>query len=125
MSHIHYLEVGNRPWGNYYVMEDEPNFKVKKLEVYSNSRLSLQNHQHRSEHWTVVQGVATVEIEDLETGEIKKTHLRPNQSCFIPVTAKHRLSNEHEEPVFVIEVQCGDYTGEDDIQRFEDDYKRV
>jgi len=125
MPSVEFLEIGARPWGKYYVMEDQAAYKVKKLEVNPHSRLSLQRHQHRSEHWVVVSGIATVEIENLETGQIVTQDLKPNQVCYIPQHAKHRLSNKYNEPALVIEVQCGNYTGEDDIERFEDDYKRV
>jgi mannose-1-phosphate guanylyltransferase len=121
-----YLEVGVRPWGAYYVLEDKPNFKVKKIIVNSNQRLSLQSHKHRSEHWIVVSGTATVEIRKKES--IEKDwifDLNPNESCFIPAQAMHRLANYGKIPLVIIEVQVGEYTGEDDIIRYEDDYKRA
>jgi len=119
-----YLEVGVRPWGVYYVLEDKPNFKVKKIVVNPSQRLSLQSHQHRAEHWVVVSGVATVEI---RTGEESKwvQNVLPNESRFVPMGAMHRLSNQGKIPVIIVEVQVGEYTGEDDIQRFEDDYNRA
>jgi mannose-1-phosphate guanylyltransferase len=113
-----YLEIGDRPWGQYFVLVDEANYKVKKIIVQPSQRLSLQSHKHRSEHWIVVSGVATVQIAE----EI--FDLLPNQSCYIKSGSKHRLSNAGKIPLIIIEVQCGEYTGEDDIERFEDDYSR-
>ena len=121
----HYLEVGNRPWGIYYVLEDSPIYKVKKLIVNPGKRLSLQSHTRRSEHWTVVSGVATVDIRHPDFKEIEQIRmLRPNEGCHIPVHHLHRLSNTWTEPLVIIEVQCGDYTGEDDITRYDDDFGR-
>lgn len=128
-----YIEIGVRPWGVYYVLEDKANYKVKKIVVNSGQRLSLQSHLHRSEHWICVSGNATVEIESFDKlgtfekgkSEIKLFNMPPNESCFIKANAKHRLSNRGKIPVVLIEVQVGEYTGEDDIERFEDDYKRL
>ncbi len=120
-----YLEVGNRPWGVYYVLEDSPLYKVKKIIVNPGYRLSLQSHEHRSEHWVVVSGIATVDIRDPEFREIEQLRvLRPNEWCHIPKTHLHRLANMHTEPLVIVEVQCGSYTGEDDITRYEDDFGR-
>jgi mannose-1-phosphate guanylyltransferase len=120
-----YLEVGVRPWGLYYVLEDKPNFKVKKIVVNSGCRLSLQSHKHRSEHWVVVSGTATVEVRKNEIEKDWLFDLMPNESCYIQATKMHRLANYGKVPLVVIEVQVGEYTGEDDIERFEDDYSRV
>jgi len=128
-----YLEIGVRPWGVYYVLEDKNNYKVKKIVVNSGQRLSLQSHQHRSEHWITVSGTAFVEIERTETlnnkmsekSTINGFNMPPNESCFIKAGSKHRLSNRGKIPLVLIEVQVGEYTGEDDIERFEDDYKRL
>jgi mannose-1-phosphate guanylyltransferase len=120
-----YLEVGVRPWGVYYVLEDKNNFKVKKILVNPDNRLSLQSHKHRSEHWVVVSGTATVEIRKDKDPENWQFEMMPNESCYIPATKMHRLANYGKVPLVIIEVQVGEYTGEDDIQRFEDDYKRV
>ncbi len=119
-----YLEIGQRPWGKYYVLEDEEKFKVKKLIVEPGQRLSLQSHKQRSEHWVVVSGVATFEVRigDDEFEWVKD--YKPNEYCYIPAKAKHRISNNGDKQVIIIEVQCGDYTGEDDITRYEDDYGR-
>ncbi|MEM1312310.1 MAG: phosphomannose isomerase type II C-terminal cupin domain [Patescibacteria group bacterium] len=119
-----YIEVGVRPWGLYYVLEDKPNFKVKKIVVNPNHRLSLQSHKHRSEHWVVVSGLATVEIRN-QTPESEWVYdLHPNESCYIKMNTTHRLANYGKIPLVIVEVQVGEYTGEDDIIRYEDDYSR-
>ena len=120
-----YLEVGVRPWGAYYVLEDKTNFKVKKIIVNTNQRLSLQSHKHRSEHWVVVSGTATVEIRKDNNQDQWVFELMPNESCYIPATKLHRLANYGKVPLVIIEVQVGEYTGEDDIERYEDDYSRT
>lgn len=118
-----YLEIGYRPWGVYYVLEDEALFKVKKIIVQPGFRLSLQSHEHRSEHWTVVSGIATVDIRAPEYASTEQLRiLKVNESCYIPQGHLHRLINASHEPMVLIEVQCGDYTGEDDIRRYEDDF---
>ena len=108
-----------RPWGYYQSVDLGPAHQVKRLVVSPGQRLSLQKHRHRSEHWTVVEGVAEVTIED------RVITVRPNESTYIPLGAIHRAANRGEETLTIIEVQCGDYLGEDDIIRFEDDYGRV
>lgn len=121
-----YIEVGYRPWGVYYVLEDRPDYKVKKIIVTSGHRLSLQSHEHRSEHWVVVSGNATVEIRKKDDpSTVGHRTVGVNESCFVPQGYLHRLSNAHEDPLVIIEVQSGSYTGEDDIVRYEDDYRRV
>jgi mannose-1-phosphate guanylyltransferase len=120
-----YLEVGVRPWGVYYVLEDNPTFKVKKIVVNPDHRLSLQSHKHRSEHWVVVSGTATVEVRNSEQESKWVEDLSPNESTFIPMNCKHRLANYGRIPLVIVEVQVGEYTGEDDIERFEDDYSRA
>jgi mannose-1-phosphate guanylyltransferase/mannose-6-phosphate isomerase len=107
-----------RPWGSYQVMEEKEGFKVKRITVDSGCRLSLQKHQHRSEHWVVVKGTATVTRND----EIFDLHV--DESTYIPCGAVHRLENKGEETLELIEVQTGSYLGEDDIIRLEDDYNR-
>ncbi len=108
-----------RPWGWYQSLDIGPAHQVKRLVVSPGRRLSLQKHRHRSEHWTVVEGVAEVTLDD------QLLTVRPNESVYIPLGAVHRAANHGTEPVTIIEVQCGDYFGEDDIIRFEDDYGRV
>lgn len=120
-----YLEVGVRPWGVYYVLEDKPNFKVKKIVVQPGNRLSLQSHRHRSEHWVVVSGTATVEVRSDQDQAKWVQDLAPNESTFIPMSCKHRLANYGKIPLVIVEVQVGEYTGEDDIERYEDDYSRA
>ena len=108
----------NRPWGYYEILAEGPAFKVKRLMVKSGAKLSLQKHQHRAEHWVVVGGEAEV-INDNQT-----LRLNVNQSTYIPQQTRHRLANPGKEPLFVIEVQSGQYLGEDDIERFDDVYQR-
>jgi mannose-1-phosphate guanylyltransferase/mannose-6-phosphate isomerase len=108
-----------RPWGWYDSVERGPNFQVKRIGVNPGASLSLQMHHRRAEHWVVVRGTARV-----TRGE-EVFDLCENQSAFIPLGAKHRLQNMTDQPVEIIEVQCGDYLGEDDIVRFEDVYSRV
>jgi mannose-1-phosphate guanylyltransferase len=108
----------SRPWGTYTVLEEGPNFKIKRIEVKPNARLSLQMHHHRSEHWVVVSGLAKV-----VNGE-KTLSLAMNESTYIPAGHQHRLENPGSEVLVVIEVQSGAYTGEDDIIRFDDEYGR-
>lgn len=107
-----------RPWGTYTVLEDSPHFKIKRIEVKPGGSLSLQMHHHRSEHWVVVSGVAKV------TNGDRDVLVQRNESTFIPAGQKHRLENPGTLPCVMVEVQCGDYLGEDDIVRFEDTYGR-
>ena len=118
-EHVYHQKV-NRPWGNFTVLEDdqEEGFKIKRIEVAPGARLSLQSHQRRSEHWVVVSGTATVTNGD-EVITVQK-----NESTYIPIGAKHRLENRGTEPLHIIEIQVGDFLGEDDIQRYEDHYGR-
>lgn len=108
----------NRPWGTYSVLESSDNYKMKRIVVKPGERLSLQKHLHRSEHWVVVSGTATCTVGD------KVFYVRPNESTYIPVGKEHRLQNEGRLPLVIVEVQVGEYTGEDDIIRVQDDYKR-
>ena len=107
-----------RPWGNYLSVDNASLWKIKKIEVNPGASLSLQLHKKRAEHWIVVEGIAKIEIDD------KQLKLNANQSCFVPVGAKHRLSNPGKVPLIIIEVQSGEYLGEDDIIRFKDMYGR-
>ncbi|MCK7593180.1 mannose-1-phosphate guanylyltransferase/mannose-6-phosphate isomerase [Pseudomarimonas salicorniae] len=113
----HHLTV-HRPWGSYTVLEDAEDCKVKRLTVKPGGILSLQKHARRSEHWTVVHGTAKVRVGDEEI------LLQRNQSTYIPAGTVHRLENHTEKDIHLIEVQCGDYFGEDDIVRLEDVYGR-
>jgi len=116
---IEYHKSVHRPWGSYHVLEDADDCKVKRLVVKPGEVLSLQLHHRRSEHWTVVQGTAKVRVGDEEF------LLNQNESIYIPVETLHRLENPGDEDIHLIEVQTGDYFGEDDIERFEDVYGRV
>lgn len=108
-----------RPWGYFTVLEDAFTYKVKKIVVSPRKRLSLQLHKHRAEQWTVVQGSPV-----LTCGTERKTFV-VGDSLFIPKEAVHRIENDTDEDVAIIEVQIGEYLGEDDIVRLEDDYSRV
>lgn len=117
-EHIEHRTV-MRPWGSYTVLEDHASgYKLKRIEVDPGSSLSLQSHQHRSEHWVVVSGTATVTRGDQVTTVAK------NESTYIPIGERHRLANHGRIPLQIIEVQVGDYLGEDDIDRFDDAYGR-
>ena len=116
-----------KPWGYYKVLIDTPNYKVKFIEINSKSRLSLQSHEKRREHWFVVSGGAlTVEVgEDRNSLSKHQLVTDSNFNYFdIEMNQLHRASNETEEPVQFIEIQTGDYFGEDDIIRYQDDYGR-
>jgi mannose-1-phosphate guanylyltransferase/mannose-6-phosphate isomerase len=108
-----------RPWGSYSILEDASDCKVKRLVVKPGQVLSLQMHHKRAEHWTVIRGVAKVRLGD------KEFLLYPNESTYIPLETRHRLENPGNEDVHLIEVQTGDYFGEDDIVRYEDIYGRI
>jgi mannose-6-phosphate isomerase-like protein (cupin superfamily) len=113
------MEVEHRPWGSFTVLQDLAHYKLKQLQVEPGNRLSLQMHDKREEHWIVVRGTPEVTVGDrvwtAQTGEY----------IFIPTQTKHRLANPTKEIVEIIEVQLGQYFGEDDIIRFEDDYNRA
>ena len=107
-----------RPWGYYISMVNDSRWQVKLINVKPGEKLSLQMHHHRSEHWVVVTGTAKVELN-------KETQfLAENESIYIPLGSKHRLSNPGKINLTLIEVQSGSYVGEDDIVRFEDKYGR-
>lgn len=107
-----------RPWGSFRTVDAGPHFKVKRITVNSGASLSLQRHRHRAEHWVVVSGTARVTCDDRVFDVVH------NQSTYIPLGSVHRLENLGEVPLELIEVQTGDYLGEDDIERLEDDYGR-
>lgn len=115
---LEFPSVERRPWGNYRQLGAGPGWQVKRIEVDPGKRLSLQSHRHRSETWTVVSGVMRVTVDG------KEDDLRPDESRHIPQGAKHRMANPGDVPAVVIEVQSGDYLGEDDIERYEDDFGR-
>jgi len=116
--HRTHLEV-HRPWGTYTVLENCAGFKIKRIEVKPGGALSLQMHHHRCEHWVVVSGVATV----INNGQ--ELFVNTNESTYIQAGHKHRLENSGKTPLVIIEVQTGEYLGEDDIVRFEDIYGRI
>ncbi|MFB2976025.1 cupin domain-containing protein [Microseira sp. BLCC-F43] len=108
-----------RPWGSFTILEEGRGYKIKRIEVKPGHRLSLQMHHHRSEHWIVVSGTAKVTC-----GE-EEIMLGSNQSTYVPQCTNHRLENPGVIPLVLIEVQNGEYLGEDDIVRFQDDYART
>ena len=112
-------EFDRRPWGTYTVLEEDRNFKVKRIEVLPGQRLSYQKHSQRAEHWFVVEGTAKVTLDGSEIT------IRTGESIDIPVGAAHRVENPGNEDLIFIEVQRGTYLGEDDIVRLEDDYGRT
>ncbi len=116
LANIHL--TAHRPWGTYTILEDTPGYKIKRIVVKPGKRLSLQKHYHRNEHWIVVSGTATVTV-----GNETKI-IRSNESTYIKMGEIHRLANEGKIPVILIEAQVGEYTGEDDIVRIEDDFHR-
>jgi mannose-1-phosphate guanylyltransferase/mannose-6-phosphate isomerase len=114
---VHPFET--RPWGRFEVLADEPDYKAKKIFIDPGGRLSYQSHTRRSEHWVIISGRAEVTLNE------KKTLLDPGQSVHIPLGAKHRIRNAGSGTLIFIEVQTGEYFGEDDIVRYLDDYNRV
>jgi mannose-1-phosphate guanylyltransferase/mannose-6-phosphate isomerase len=109
----------HRPWGSYQSLDLGDRYQVKRIVVKPGKRLSLQRHHHRAEHWVVVRGTARVTVGD----EVKLVH--ENQSTYIPIGEKHRLENVGKIDLELIEVQTGSYLGEDDIERFDDDFHRA
>lgn len=107
-----------RPWGNYTVLSDEPDHKVKRLVVHPGKRLSYQTHARRAEHWFVVKGTATVTLD----GEV--IEVPTGVAIDIGIGAAHRVANNADDDLVFVEVQVGDYFGEDDIVRLEDDFGR-
>jgi len=116
---VNFHKTVHRPWGSFAILEDAPDCKVKRLVVKPGQVLSLQLHHRRAEHWTVVSGVAKIRLGDEEF------MLEANQSTFIPTGTLHRLENPGDKDIHLIEVQTGDYFGEDDIERLEDIYGRI
>lgn len=112
-------EHDERPWGSYTVLEDTPTHKVKRIDVAPGSRLSYQRHERRAEHWFVVAGTAQVTLDEVDH------ELAPGQAIDIPFGAAHRIANPGSAPLTFIEVQHGDYFGEDDIERLDDDFGRA
>jgi mannose-6-phosphate isomerase len=119
MSNNEVGKIYERPWGSYQTLRMADNHQVKVLIINPGGRLSLQKHFHRSEHWVVVVGEPTLTVND----QVKV--YRPNDSVYIPKEAVHRIENLGKIPCQIIEVQVGDYLGEDDIVRLEDVYGRI
>ena len=113
------IKTEERPWGRFFVIHDEPTYKLKRIEVDPGKRLSYQYHHKRSEAWTIVDGVGCITIDGIE-----KNHSK-GKTVLIPLGVKHRIENKGLEKVVFIEVQTGSYFGEDDIVRIEDDYNRI
>ena len=112
-------EHDERPWGSYTVLEDTETHKVKRLDVRPRQRLSYQRHEQRAEHWFIVRGEAEVTLD----GDVRR--LRAGDAIDIPRTAAHRIANPTDDELIFIEVQHGDYFGEDDIERLDDDFGRT
>ena len=112
------MNTEKRPWGKFTVIEDEKTYKLKRIAVEPGQRLSYQSHKKRDENWTIVNGTAAVTLNG------KKYELKYGESVFIERNVKHRIENTGNNIVEFIEVQTGEYFGEDDIIRYEDDYNR-
>jgi mannose-6-phosphate isomerase-like protein (cupin superfamily) len=112
-------EHEERPWGSFHVLDEGTGYKVKRIEVFPGKRLSYQRHAHRSEHWFVTRGTAKVTLNDREI--LVKT----GESIDIRIGDKHRVENPESQTLIFIETQTGDYFGEDDIERFDDDFGRA
>ncbi len=113
------VEHDERPWGHYTVLADEPNFKVKTIVVRPGKRLSYQQHARRSEHWFVVSGTGQVVIDG------RSTAVSPGTAVDIPLGSPHRMHNPGADDLVFVEVQHGEYFGEDDIVRLDDDFGRL
>ena len=111
------IEKEERPWGRFYVLHDEPTYKIKRIEVDPGGRLSYQYHQKRSESWTIVEGIGLITLDGQDKEYSKE------ETVLIPQGVKHRIENKESEKLVFIEVQTGSYFGEDDIVRIKDDSK--
>ena len=118
ISQAHQHARDYRPWGWFESLVSMPGYQVKRLHVFAGAALSLQSHKHRSEHWVVVSGLATVVLDD------QVLSVATNESVYIRAGQKHQLANNTRDQLTVIEVQTGNYLGEDDIFRYEDQYGR-
>jgi mannose-6-phosphate isomerase-like protein (cupin superfamily) len=112
------LDSEVRPWGSWHVIDVNAGYKIKRIHVTPGCRLSLQTHEHRSEHWVVIQGTATTTVDGVVS------LVEQGQSLDVAQGAAHRLANDGDVELVIVEVQLGHYTGEDDIVRLEDDYGR-
>ena len=115
---MEYLEKEERPWGRYYVIHDQENYKIKRIEVEPGQRLSYQFHEKRSETWVIVKGKGMVIIDE------KQQNISEGETILIPKKSRHRIENISDNQLVFIEVQTGTYFGEDDIVRLSDDYNR-
>ena len=113
------INYSERPWGRYFIIEDNNNYKIKRIEVNPKSRLSYQYHMQRSESWTIIKGQGIVTLDGVEH------KVSAGESIKINKEAKHRIQNPSDTTLVFIEVQTGTYFGEDDIVRIEDDYNRI
>ena len=113
------MQSEERPWGRFFVLHDEPTYKLKRIEVDPGGRLSYQYHLRRSEAWTIVEGTGIITLDGIDHEYAK------GQTVLISQGVKHRIENNGQEKVVFIEVQTGTYFGEDDIVRIEDDYNRI
>lgn len=113
-----HLSENVRPWGRYDILDASDTHQVKRIIVNPGERLSYQRHQHREEYWVIISGQARFTIDDVDSDH------GPGEVLLIPFRSKHRVANNGTEPLVIIEVQRGDYFGEDDIERFSDDYGR-
>ena len=116
-EHLAHL-TERRPWGSFTILEERVGFKIKLIEINPGKRLNLQRHKSRAEHWVVVSGRAKITIGG------KVFSVDTNRSVYVPMGVRHRLENLAKVPVRIVEIQTGIYLGEDDIERFEDDFKR-
>lgn len=119
MKMFNYIEKEERPWGTFYVIHDQENYKLKRLEINPGKRLSYQYHLKRSETWVIIQGNPTITLDDNIRG------YREGETLIIDQGVRHRIENDNQEIIIMIEVQTGSYFGEDDIIRIEDDYNRT
>jgi len=113
------IEKEERPWGRFFVIHNENNYKLKRIEVDPGGKLSYQYHNKRSEAWTIVEGVGKITLDD------KVKEYTQGQTILIPQGVKHRVENDEIDKLVFIEVQTGTYFGEDDIVRIKDDYNRI
>lgn len=114
-----YIEKEIRPWGKFYVIADEKNYKIKRIEVEKGCRLSYQYHEGRSELWLIIKGIAKVIIDG------KEKNYNEGESITIPVRSKHRVENNSNQKLVFLEIQHGKYFDEDDIVRIQDDFNRI
>lgn len=119
MEKINFIEKEDRPWGRFYVIDNQSNYKIKRIEVEPGHQLSYQFHNKRSEAWTIIEGSGLVTLND------KKILFKKGDTITIPIKSKHRIHNNSNSKLIFIEVQTGSYFGEDDIIRIVDDYNRI